>query len=323
MTRCDEYLENLSAYLDGEIPENSVKDFEEHLRNCEKCSEELSMLKTIISAINDLEVELPDGFEASLHKRLEEAGAKSGIKAKSGRIRMFAQIAAGFVIVLCLGFAIRAGLMREGSKSAAPAAGTSAAGAAMQKTDEGGIGAVNGIMSARSMIAKDSEISDGAGDSATDSAESKMKYSAIDDSAGNKEIASEPMADIQKAQSDKDVMITFSDDASYALKKEGQDTLVKVTADDAQIALKKIIEIETMINQEVQYSNIAGLNKALDSVNTETYAGNQIEVKLLYSDDETWHEFLAKMQEVFTEIDVESAPKTEDIEYIRVTIEEE
>jgi mRNA-degrading endonuclease RelE of RelBE toxin-antitoxin system len=312
-------LKNLSAYLDGEIPENSIKDIEEHLRNCEKCSEELSMLKTIISALNELEEELPDGFETSLHRRLEEAGVKSGIKARSSKVRLFAQIAAGFVIVLCVGFAIRAGLIGTGSKTAAPAAEMAAAGAAMQKTDEGGFGTVNGIMSARSMITEEARIPE----EASDSAEPEMKYFATDDSAEDKEIASMSMADIQKAQAEEDVMIAFSDGASYTLKKEGRDTLVKVTADDAQIVLKKIIEIDKVINQEVQYSNIAGLNKALGDVNTETFAGNQIEVKLLYMDDETWYEFLAKMQEVFPEMDVESAPKTEDIEYIRVTIEEE
>jgi mRNA-degrading endonuclease RelE of RelBE toxin-antitoxin system len=319
MNRCDEYLENLSAYLDSELPENSIKDIEEHLNKCEKCSEELSILKTIVSALNELEEELPDGFETSLHKRLEEAGTKSGVKIRFGKVRLFAQIAAGFVIVLCLGFAIRAGLMRTGGKTAAPAADMATAGAAMQKTDEGGFGTVNGIMSARSMITEDARIPE----EASDSAEPEMKYFATDDSAEDKEIASVSMADIQKAQADEDVMIAFSDTSSYALKKDGQDTLVKITADDAQIVLKKIIEIDTVINQEVHYSNIAGLNKALDAVNTETYGGNQIEVKLLYLNDETWNEFLTKMQVVFPEVYIESAPKTEDIEYIRIEIIEE
>jgi anti-sigma factor RsiW len=70
MNRCDEYLENLSAYLDSELPENSIKDIEEHLNKCEKCSEELSILKTIVSALNELEEELPDGFESISNSNL-------------------------------------------------------------------------------------------------------------------------------------------------------------------------------------------------------------------------------------------------------------
>ena len=98
---------------------------------------------------------------------------------------------------------------------------------------------------------------------------------------------------------------------------------MRITADDAQSVLERIIEIETGLNQDEQHSNIAGLNKMLNAVNTETYGGNQIEVKLLYINDETWNEFLTKMQVIFPEVYIESAPKAEDIEYIRVEIIEE
>ena len=45
---------------------------------------------------------------------------------------------------------------------------------------------------------------------------------------------------------------------------------MKITADDAQSVLERIIEIETGLNQDEQHSNIAGLNKMLNAVNTET-----------------------------------------------------
>ena len=318
MNRCDEYLQNLSAYLDGEMPQNSIKDIEEHLQECEKCSEELSMLKTIISALNELEEELPDGFETSLHKRLEEAGAKSGVKTQFGKVRLFAQIAAGFVIVLCLGFAIRAGLMGMGGKTAAPAADmasmSTAQSAAEEKIDAAG------AMSARSVTGT-SRVMDGAGDGGA--AESEMKIYYTDDSEVKKEIASESMADIQQAETDNDLMIAYSMAAPNAMKIEGQDTLVKITADDAQIVIEKIIDIESELNQDEQFSNMSGLNKTLNTVNTGTYSGNQIEVKLLYLSDETWNAFLAEMQAAFPEVYIESVPKAEDVEYIRVEIIEE
>lgn len=317
MNRCDEYLENLSAYLDSELPENSIKDIEEHLNKCEKCSEELSILKTIVSALNELEEELPDGFETSLHKRLEEAGTKSGVKIRFGKVRLFAQIAAGFVIVLCLGFAIRAGLMRTGGKTAAPAADMASV-SSMQSTAEDGFEAA-GAMSARSVVTGTSRSSNGADDDTG----AEVEIYAADKSAKEEEIISESMAEIQKAEDSGEMMIAFSDAAPYTFKKDGQDTLVKITADDAQSVLERIIEIETGLNQDEQHSNIAGLNKMLNAVNTETYGGNQIEVKLLYVNDETWNEFLTKMQVVFPEVYIESAPKAEDIEYIRVEIIEE
>jgi hypothetical protein len=174
-------------------------------------------------------------------------------------------------------------------------------------------------MSARSVVTGTSRSSNGADDDTG----AEVEIYAADKSAKEEEIISESMAEIQKAEDSGEMMIAFSDASSYALKKDGQDTLVRITADDAQSVLERIIEIETGLNQDEQHSNIAGLNKMLNAVNTETYGGNQIEVKLLYVNDETWNEFLTKMQVVFPEVYIESAPKAEDIEYIRVEIIEE
>ena len=141
----------------------------------------------------------------------------------------------------------------------------------------------------------------------------------LEDSAENQEVVP---ADAMKYKAQvNDVMIAFSEaEGSYALKQEGQDTLVKITADDAQIALEKIIEIESEINQEEQYSNAAGLNETLNAVDAGIVSGYRIEVKLLYSDDETWNEFLTEVQANFSEVLIEFAPKAEDVEYIRVEI---
>ena len=314
MTRCDKYLENLSAYLDGELSVDNVKEIEEHSSECESCSEELSVLKTIISALHELEEELPAGFETSLHRRLEEAAAKPGVKIRTGKVRLFAQIAAGFVVVVCLGLAIRAGLMGTGRKTASPAADMSSA---QSVIEDRGLGAASGTASTKRAIPEISGRSDGA---AYDD-RSEMEYYALEDSAENQEVVPADAMVIQKAQVNYDVLIAFSEaEGSYALKQEGQDTLVKITADDAQIALEKIIEIESEINQEEQYSNAAGLNETLNAVEAGIVSGDRIEVKLLYSDDETWNEFLTEVQANFSEVLIEFAPKAEDVEYIRVEI---
>jgi len=317
MTRCDKYLENLSAYLDGEMPDDSVKDIEEHLRECEKCSEELIILKTIISAMNELEEELPDGFEASLHKRLEEAAAKPDVKSKPGRVRLIAQIAAGFVVVVCLGFAIRAGFVGKGGNTAAPADDMYMS-ATQSIAEVKGFGAAGGASSAKRAVPEAS----GSADGAAYSDKPETEYFALTDSAVSDEKPFDSTMEIQKAQADKDVMITFSEDA-LSSKKEGQDTLVIITADDAESALEKIIEIETGINRNEQFSNVADLNKTLSAVNTGIVSGNRVEVKLLYSDNETWQLFLTEVQANFSEVQIESVPKSEDVEYIRVEIIEQ
>lgn len=314
MKRCDEYFENLSAYLDGEMPENSIKDIEEHLSKCENCSEELSMLKTIISALNELEEELPDGFETSLHKRLAEAGAKSGVKIKSGKVRLFSQIAAGFVIILCVGFAIKAGLMRAGTKSAAPSSGMPSM-SVMQSTPSEGFDAA---------VAMHERIADAEIYESPDAVYGDYEAGAfrVDGSIDRNGASPGNVTGIQGAQVDQDMTVPCTDAAPYAEKEEGRDTLVTITSDDAQIVLEKIIEIESKINQAEQFSNIAGLNRTLDAVNAETYASNKIEVKLFYYNNITWHEFLTEVKANFPEVHIEFAPKTEDVEYIRITIEQ-
>ena len=66
MNRCDEYLDLLSSYLDGELPEDERKSVEQHLNECKACAAEYELLKQIVSTCSELEEDLPENFDASL-----------------------------------------------------------------------------------------------------------------------------------------------------------------------------------------------------------------------------------------------------------------
>ena len=73
MNRCDYCLENLSAYLDRELSEHEMKAIEMHLEQCDSCTLEFNILKTIVSTCSELLEELPEGYSSSLHTKLEKA----------------------------------------------------------------------------------------------------------------------------------------------------------------------------------------------------------------------------------------------------------
>ncbi|MCL5676417.1 MAG: DUF4349 domain-containing protein [Firmicutes bacterium] len=84
---CDRAQEVLSAYLDLELPSHESLPLEKHLRGCPACSGRLAELHEVRALLSSLEeVVPPEGFHASLHRRLVAAQAASApAPAASGR----------------------------------------------------------------------------------------------------------------------------------------------------------------------------------------------------------------------------------------------
>jgi len=58
MTRCD--IENISVYLDGEMPENDAAQLRAHLAECSSCAALYRDLSIMAKGFSDLEVSTPD-----------------------------------------------------------------------------------------------------------------------------------------------------------------------------------------------------------------------------------------------------------------------
>lgn len=73
--RCGEVLEDLSAYVDGQLPPDRVALIQAHLRGCDWCetfggrfASAVALLRTHL----DVPEPLPPGAEDRLHRRLQE-----------------------------------------------------------------------------------------------------------------------------------------------------------------------------------------------------------------------------------------------------------
>jgi anti-sigma factor (TIGR02949 family) len=62
---CKKVLSLLSAYLDGEVPEKLMRDFEQHLSTCRSCSSQLELIRQVDDMFESLSVPpLPEEFVA-------------------------------------------------------------------------------------------------------------------------------------------------------------------------------------------------------------------------------------------------------------------
>jgi len=307
MNSCDLCLENLSAFLDGELSEADKQSFEQHIQTCEACAAELAMMKAILSSASELEEELPEGFEASLHKRLEAAVEEAAAKKnRVVKIRMFSQIAAGFVVVIALGLVIRSGLFMQKNSDLAqsPMMATGSAGGQMAASE-----ATNSMTE---------EIPQ------PPSAQADMPSATAMKSMAAPSGPDRMMDDgLQKTE---EKIVIESQESMYSMaftgasldRMEGYDTFIRIQAADISKALDSIIAIEKKLDNggETNRDNLeSSKQKYADAMD------QPVEIKIYYSNDELWQQFLAEMQGVFPDMVVESAEALEDQQFIRVVIE--
>ena len=96
---CNKFRELIFEYLDGELDDNTVKEFEKHMKSCENCKKELDAYKKIIESVGEMPMEeLPNGYCGRLHEKLNVAAVESKRK-KRNNIFKFVGIAACFFVV--------------------------------------------------------------------------------------------------------------------------------------------------------------------------------------------------------------------------------
>ena len=113
-------LEDVAAYVDGELAGNALSDFEAHLRSCKACAEELltqkQLLCTLDVAFNDSRsFELPREFSRVVTARAESD--LSGVRRKRERRRALELCAALAVASFALMGAAARGLVIDPLRS--------------------------------------------------------------------------------------------------------------------------------------------------------------------------------------------------------------
>lgn len=304
MNGCQSYMENLSAYLDGELSQADKLSFEEHIHSCEACSGELALMKAIISSCSELEEDLPEGFEASLHKRLEAVKDETASKKKLARVRLYSQIAAGFVLVVALGMVVRSGIfMRKSSGSAASPE------APMASASMSGQGAKQELEDNR-------ETNQAQEDGQIQRPLTAAMKSAPPPSAPP-ELMAESVETKEKVVVGSDTFVAFTLSEGMTNRVEGYDTIIRIEVSDISKALDSIMAIEKKLEagDTSNFNNLAGQKQQF-----ERSADQSIDVKLFYTNDALWQKFLGELQSAFPDMIVESVTAQEDQEYIRVVL---
>lgn len=69
---CKHVWQHISAYIDGEVDAALRAEIDRHLETCEICSAVLDSTRNLVILVADDRVfELPAGFSARLHQRLD------------------------------------------------------------------------------------------------------------------------------------------------------------------------------------------------------------------------------------------------------------
>lgn len=150
MTSCADVRENIGAYADNELDIIERQAFEEHIKNCPSCKEELEDMLRIIRICNNMpQQELPAGFKAELHEKLAAVSVRQEkihvVSNKPKKIvfaRTIASIAAGMLLIFLGGSIVRFGLLSGGfsaKSSESPQMSAETPAPATAEADENGI----------------------------------------------------------------------------------------------------------------------------------------------------------------------------------------
>ena len=106
MDNCREYMELISAYADGELPETGKQRLDEHLRDCENCTALLELYSEMSSAVTGSCEPSPEALREGVMKEiLRESAATTADNIKRRRIvrvimSRYVPIAACLAIIL-------------------------------------------------------------------------------------------------------------------------------------------------------------------------------------------------------------------------------
>ncbi len=92
---CDEFVRMAGAYLDGELPDNERRRFEDHLAVCDACRRELAELKRLTEDLNMMRFKEPGDEELETYW--------SGVYNRLERGIGWILLAVGAILTLCYG----------------------------------------------------------------------------------------------------------------------------------------------------------------------------------------------------------------------------
>lgn len=156
MPDCTYFEELCSVSLDGELTRMEKRALEEHLAVCPACAAYLEDLKMIRGIWDELKMPLPEELHESIMQGIVDEVGKTTVPTEKNRRRppVFTMLAAAVAcVMLVMSGTVGELVAKFNASSTTSAAGTSAAGAAME---DAGKSADSGIMEAQLIAPQDS-----------------------------------------------------------------------------------------------------------------------------------------------------------------------
>ncbi len=76
---CDDFSDKLSDFIDGELEAETMARIDDHLRECERCSDEISRLESMVEELRALPEEpVPEGLWLRIEGSLQQQKAPAG-----------------------------------------------------------------------------------------------------------------------------------------------------------------------------------------------------------------------------------------------------
>jgi RNA polymerase sigma-70 factor (ECF subfamily) len=84
MSKCNEQIQEIADYIDGELDAKLCAELEEHLKGCENCRLMVDSLKQTVMLCKDGKcVELPESISSRLNEAIKKRWEKKFGKTKS------------------------------------------------------------------------------------------------------------------------------------------------------------------------------------------------------------------------------------------------
>lgn len=107
--KCDDAKKLISLYIDNEMDEKIHSEFEDHIKTCKTCRDELNAISKTVELLRSIpQVELPVNFKEELHEKLvklkeENQKSRKGLFfIKNKYIKAVSTIAAGAFVIFAL-----------------------------------------------------------------------------------------------------------------------------------------------------------------------------------------------------------------------------
>lgn len=110
--KCDEFLSNIDAYIDGELSAEALDEMLAHAANCDACRAEMKTAELLRDALKDFDNDLTVPLEAQAAWR-KAVRAESRKKNLRGRMRGICTVAAAIVVVLGCTFALNGDIFAD------------------------------------------------------------------------------------------------------------------------------------------------------------------------------------------------------------------